>query len=109
MTRLPMRQLDAEVLKEIMYYEDKEDYTNPRYMELLMNNYYTAHILRSPVSDWPEPLNRSFKHINHDVYVTMQGPLLSVSVPPMMNIPRSFGKFTIEEYWRNLCPGWICV
>ena len=67
-------QLDAEVLNEIMYYEDKEDYTNPRYMELLMNNYYTAHILRSPVSDWPEPLNRSFKHINHDVYVTMQGP-----------------------------------
>jgi proline iminopeptidase len=43
-------------------------------MELLMNNYYTKHIIRLPVSDWPEPLNRSFKHINHDVYVTMQGP-----------------------------------
>ena len=67
-------QLEPEVLKEIMYYEDLEDYTNSRYMDLLINNYYTSHILRMPVSDWPEPLNRSFKHINNDVYVTMQGP-----------------------------------
>ena len=67
-------QLDPTVLEEIMSYENKEDYSNPRYMELLMNNYYTEHIIRMPVADWPEPLNRSFKHINHDVYVTMQGP-----------------------------------
>ena len=67
-------QLDADVLEEIMTYENKEDYSNPRYMELLMNNYYTEHIIRKPVAEWPEPLNRSFKHINHDVYVTMQGP-----------------------------------
>lgn len=66
--------LDPDVLEEIMKYEDLEDYSNPRYMELLMNNYYTEHIIRLPVSEWPEPLNRSFKHINHDVYVTMQGP-----------------------------------
>ena len=31
--------LDPEVLKEIMFYEDKEDYTNARYMELVVNNY----------------------------------------------------------------------
>ncbi len=67
-------QLDPAVFEEIMLYENKEDYSNPRYMELLMNNYYTKHIIRMPVSEWPEPLNRSFKHINHDVYVTMQGP-----------------------------------
>ena len=66
--------LDPEVLKEIMFYEEKEDYSNARYMELVVNNYYTKHIIRLPVSEWPEPLNRSFKHINHDVYVTMQGP-----------------------------------
>jgi proline iminopeptidase len=66
--------LDPEVLKEIMVYEAKEDYTNERYMELVVNNYYTKHIIRLPVEAWPEPLNRSFKHINHDVYVTMQGP-----------------------------------
>ena len=66
--------LDPEVLKEILYYEEKEDYSNERYMELVVNNYYTKHIIRLPVEAWPEPLNRSFKHINHDVYVTMQGP-----------------------------------
>jgi len=66
--------LDPEVLKEIMFYEDKEDYTNARYMELVVNNYYTEHIIRLPVAEWPEPLNRSFKHTNFDVYVTMQGP-----------------------------------
>ncbi len=27
-----------------------------------------------PVDQWPEPINRSFKHLNPDVYVTMQGP-----------------------------------
>jgi len=66
--------MDSDVLKEIMFYENKEDYTNPRYMELIVNNYYTEHILRMPVEDWPEPVNRSFKHMNPDVYVTMQGP-----------------------------------
>ena len=67
-------QMDPEVLEEIMSFEDKEDYSNPRYMELIVNNYYTEHVIRMPVEDWPEPLNRSFKHLNHDVYVTMQGP-----------------------------------
>ena len=67
-------QLDPEVLEEIMLYENKEDYGNPRYLELIVNNYYTKHILRIPVDEWPEPINRSFKHLNPDVYVTMQGP-----------------------------------
>ncbi|MBQ0788225.1 MAG: proline iminopeptidase-family hydrolase [Oceanihabitans sp.] len=66
--------MDPEVLKEIMSYEDKEDYTNPRYMELIVNNYYTEHVIRMPVTEWPEPINRGFKHLNPDVYVTMQGP-----------------------------------
>ncbi len=66
--------MDPEVLKEIMSYEEKEDYHNPRYMELIVNNYYTEHILRMPVDEWPEPVNRTFKHLNPDVYVTMQGP-----------------------------------
>ena len=66
--------LDPDVLKEIMEYEAKEDYTNERYMDLVVNNYYTEHIIRLPVELWPEPLNRCLKHINRDVYVTMQGP-----------------------------------
>jgi len=66
--------LDPDVLKEILNFEAAEDYTNPRYMELIVNNYYTAHVIRMPVANWPEPVNRAFKHLNPDVYVTMQGP-----------------------------------
>ncbi|HEX5787652.1 MAG TPA: hypothetical protein VFY03_05695, partial [Woeseiaceae bacterium] len=47
---------------------------NPRYMELLIEHHYVEHILRMPPADWPDPLNRSFKHVNASVYVPMQGP-----------------------------------
>ncbi len=67
-------QLPPEVLKEIMVYENAEEYDNPRYLELLFEHYYTAHILRLPTDQWPDPINRGFKHLNPDVYVTMQGP-----------------------------------
>ena len=66
--------LDPVILKEIMSYEDKEDYGNPRYLDLIVKNYYTKHVIRMPVDEWPEPVNRGFKHLNPDVYVTMQGP-----------------------------------
>ena len=66
--------LDPKVLEEIMVYENAEDYSNPKYLDLVMQNYYTRHILRMPVEEWPDPINRAFKHLNPDVYVTMQGP-----------------------------------
>jgi len=66
--------LDPKVLEEIMSYENKEDYTNERYLELIVNHYYTEHVLRMPVNEWPDSFNRSFKHLNPEVYVTMQGP-----------------------------------
>lgn len=66
--------LDLEVQKEIEALELAEDYSNPRYGELVTEYYYTEHILRMPVADWPEPVNRSFNHINYTVYETMQGP-----------------------------------
>jgi proline iminopeptidase len=67
-------QLPPEALKEILAFENAEDYTNERYLNLIFENYYPKHILRMPPSEWPEPVNRTFKHINPDVYVTMQGP-----------------------------------
>ncbi|MDY8137320.1 proline iminopeptidase-family hydrolase [Aquimarina sp. 2201CG5-10] len=67
-------QLDPEVLKEIMSYEEKEEYSNERYLDLIVQHYYTKHIIRMPVDQWPDPINRGFKHLNPDVYVTMQGP-----------------------------------
>ena len=32
------------------------------------------HILRMPADQWPDPVNRAFKHLNPKVYVPMQGP-----------------------------------
>lgn len=67
-------QMKPEVLFEINTIEAKEDFSNPRYMELLLPNFYEQHILRLPAKDWPEPVNRSFAKMNQSLYVTMQGP-----------------------------------
>ncbi len=67
-------QLDPKVFAQIKEFEKNKDYSNPKYMELLMNHYYTEHILRFPVTEWPESINRAFKHLNPNVYVYMQGP-----------------------------------
>jgi len=66
--------MDQAVLAEIKGYEAVGDYGNPRYMGLLMEHHYVHHILRMPAADWPDPVNRAFKHLNPAVYVPMQGP-----------------------------------
>jgi proline iminopeptidase len=43
-------------------------------MELLIPNHYEQHVLRMPADEWPDAINRTFKHMNPDVYVPMQGP-----------------------------------
>ncbi len=68
------KQMDPKVLAEINKIEATKDFSNPRYMELLLPNFYEKHILRFPSKDWPEPVNRSFAKINQSLYVTMQGP-----------------------------------
>ena len=68
------KQMDPKVLAEINQIEAAKDFTNPRYMELLLPNFYEKHILRFPAKDWPEPVNRSFAKMNQSLYVTMQGP-----------------------------------
>lgn len=68
------KQLAPEVLKEIRDIEARKDFSNPRYMELLIPNFYEKHILRFPAKDWPEPVNRSLGKMNQSLYVTMQGP-----------------------------------
>ncbi|MET0464499.1 MAG: proline iminopeptidase-family hydrolase, partial [Chitinophagaceae bacterium] len=67
-----MKQLKPEVLAEIKSIEAKKDYTNPRYFELLLPNYYAEHVCR--LKEWPDALNRSIKHANNAVYTLMQGP-----------------------------------
>jgi len=65
--------LDPSVLAEIKELEANSDYSNPRYMDLVMTHYYPEHILRMPINSWPDPVNRAFEHINPDVYIPMQG------------------------------------
>ncbi len=67
-------QLPPDVLKEVMALEAAEDYSNPRYAELLFEHYYTAHVCRMPLDEWPDPVNRAFAKLNPNLYVTMQGP-----------------------------------
>ncbi|WP_405247860.1 proline iminopeptidase-family hydrolase [Cellulophaga sp. Asnod2-G02] len=66
-------QLDPKVFEEIKALEANKAYTDPRYSELLFAHYYTEHVLRIPVDEWPEAILRSFKHANNQVYVHMQG------------------------------------
>ncbi len=67
-------QLNPEVLSEIKALEEKGDYDNPRYLELISEHYYPKHVLRMPIDEWPEPAVRSFNRTNNKLYVTMQGP-----------------------------------
>jgi len=69
-----MPAMDQTVLAEIKKLEAAGQYESPRYMELLIPNHYTQHILRMPPDQWPDPVNRAFKHLNPKIYVPMQGP-----------------------------------
>jgi proline iminopeptidase len=69
-----MPQMDQAVLAEIKRMEASGETENPRYMELLVPHHYEQHILRMRASDWPDPVNRAFKHINPKIYVPLQGP-----------------------------------
>lgn len=68
------KQLDPKVLEEVRAIEARKDYSNPRYMELLIPNFYEQHLCRFPAAEWPDPVNRAFKHANQAIYVMMQGP-----------------------------------
>lgn len=61
--------MDPEVLQELMEIEARNDFSNPRYMDLLMEHFYTEHLMRMPVNKWPQSVNLAFRHMNPEVYV----------------------------------------
>ena len=65
-------QMRPEVLAEVKAMEAKGDFANPRYMELLIPNFYKEHLCR--LKEWPDGFNRSMKHVNGEIYQMMQGP-----------------------------------
>lgn len=64
--------MDPAVVREIREIEKRGEYESPRYMELLIPNFYAKHICRLP--EWPDAVNRAFGKLNKQVYVLMQGP-----------------------------------
>ena len=56
------KQMDPKVLAEIETIEEKNDFSNPRYDELLVPNFYQQHLCR--LDPWPEPVVRGFNPFN---------------------------------------------
>jgi proline iminopeptidase len=69
-----MPAMDQAALAEIKSLEAAGEFENPRYMELLTEQHYIHHVLRMPEASWPDPVQRSFTHVNPAIYVSMQGP-----------------------------------
>lgn len=68
-----MPQMDPAALAEAKRMEAAKAFDDPRYMALLQPH-YEQHILRMPMAQWPDPVNRAFAKLNKKVYVPMQGP-----------------------------------
>jgi proline iminopeptidase len=66
--------MHPKAVAEIRRLEAAGKYDDPRYDELLMQNFYVEHILRMPPDEWPDPVQRAFNKINKKIYVPMQGP-----------------------------------
>ena len=69
-----MPAMDQKALGEIKALEAAGKFDDPRYDELLMQNFYVYHVLRMPADQWPDPLMRALNKINKKIYVPMQGP-----------------------------------
>jgi proline iminopeptidase len=90
-----MPAMDQTALREIKDIEAKKDFENTRYMELLIKHHYVNHVLRMPPEEWPDPVNRAFKHINPAIYVSMQGPSELGASGKLVNWDRSADLATI--------------
>jgi proline iminopeptidase len=69
-----MPSMDQKALAEIKALEAAGKFDDPRYEELLMQNFYIYHLLRMPADQWPDPLLRSLNKINKKIYIPLQGP-----------------------------------
>ncbi|MCB0704035.1 MAG: proline iminopeptidase-family hydrolase, partial [Saprospiraceae bacterium] len=65
-------QMRPGLIDSLQYFEDRKEYQNEEYLNLVFDEYYRKHICRTAI--WPEPVDRSFSHVNQHVYEFMQGP-----------------------------------
>lgn len=82
--------LPLKMQETLRKYEDKGEYYAPEYQEIVFKNLYMKHFCR--VDPWPEPVKRCMKHVNYDVYNTMQGANEFVVT----------GTFKDWDRWRDL-------
>lgn len=67
-------QMDPASLKLVEQLEAEHRTDDPRYMGVLVPQFYEKHILRRPAAEWPDGVNRAFGHLNRHLYTLMQGP-----------------------------------
>jgi proline iminopeptidase len=61
-----------EIRQTLEKYEAREEYNAPEYQEVMFKHLYSKHLCR--LDPWPEPFMRAFRHLNTEIYNTMQGP-----------------------------------
>ena len=64
--------LPADIQAVLTKYEATGQYDAPEYQEAMYRGVYGRHVCR--IDPWPDPVARAFKHLNPQVYGTMQGP-----------------------------------
>jgi proline iminopeptidase len=69
-----MPQLQPADLATVQRLEAEHKTDDPRYMGILIPQFYEKHFLRRPAAEWPEPVNRAFARQNGHIYTLMQGP-----------------------------------
>ena len=67
-------QMDPAALKLVEQLEATHRTDDPRYMGVLIPQFYEKHILRRRAAEWPDGVNRAFGRLNRHLYVLMQGP-----------------------------------
>jgi proline iminopeptidase len=65
-------QFPQSIQDKLSYFEEREDYQNPEYEQLMFEVIYKKHLCR--LDPWPECVTRAFSHLNTKVYQTVQGP-----------------------------------
>ena len=63
--------LPKDAVATLEKYEATNSYDAPEYQQVIMEVLYKRHVCR--LDPWPDPVQRAFKHVNEQVYNTMQG------------------------------------
>ena len=64
--------LPKDVVAVLDKYEAKGEYDAPEYQKAMIGKVYREHLCR--LDPWPDPVERTLKHLAMPVYTTMQGP-----------------------------------